>query len=143
MDALGMQTSGTWHLAPVRDADAGAPADPHMEHRWGQRKPCRARVSVSAGAGITGTARVRDVSISGALLETALPLPLFSQIAVAVLRDDGATHAQEFTASVVRTEPDGVGIEWCDPVAGSICRWLGCTLNCAARALGQSPGTGP
>ena len=62
-----------------------------MEHRWGQRRRCRARVCVSAGAGVSGSARLRDVSISGAFLETALPLPLFAQIAIAVLRDDGST----------------------------------------------------
>jgi len=132
MNSLGMQTSGPWHLATIRAAEASTVGGPRMEHRWGQRRPCRARVSVAAGAGITGTARVRDVSISGAFLETALPLPLFSQIAVAVLHDDGATHTPEFTASVVRTEPEGVGIEWCEPVAGSICRLLGCAIKCAS-----------
>jgi hypothetical protein len=103
-----------------------------MEHRWGQRRRCRASVSVSTGAAVTGTARVRDVSTSGAFLETALPLPLFSQIAIAVLREDGATRSREFTASVVRAEPDGVAIEWCEPVAGSICCSLGCAIKCAA-----------
>ena len=90
-----------------------------MEHRWGQRKRCRARVSVSAGAGLAGSARLRNVSISGAFLETALPLPLFAQVAIAVLRDDGSTHALEFAACVVRVESGGAGIEWCEPVTGS------------------------
>jgi len=130
MKSLGKQTTATRHLAAARAAEAAALAGPRMEHRWGRRKPCRASVSVSAGAGVIGTARVRDVSISGAFLETALPLPLFSQIAIAVLPDD-ATHTLEFMASVVRTEPEGVGIEWCEPVAGSICRLLGCAINCA------------
>jgi hypothetical protein len=103
-----------------------------MEHRWGQRKRCRASVRVSAGAGVSGDARMRDVSTSGAFLETTLPLPLFSQLAIAVLGDDGSAHSYEFTAAVVRTEPGGVGIEWCEPVAGSICRLLGCAINCAA-----------
>lgn len=131
MKSFGMQTSAASHQTAIRAAESAAPASPRMEHRWGQRRPCRARVGISAGAGITGTARVRDVSISGAFLETALRLPLFSQVAIAVLHDDGAKHALEFTAAVTRTEPDGVGIEWCEPVAGSICRLLGCTLDCA------------
>jgi len=125
-----------WQLTAIHAARSAAPtmghAGPHMEHRWGHRKPCRARVCVSAGAGVAGTARIRDVSISGAFLETSLPLPLFSQIAVAVLRGDGSAHPIEFTAAVVRTAADGVGIEWCEPVAGSICRLLGCELRCAS-----------
>ena len=107
---------------------------PGMEHRWGERKRCRARVCVSAGAGASGAGGMRDVSVSGAFLETALPLPLFSQIAIAVLSADGSTHAVEFTACVVRSEPDGVGVEWCEPVSGSICRCLGCDMQCAAAA---------
>ena len=61
---------------------------------------------------------MRDVSLSGAFLETTLPLPLFSQIAIAVRRDDGSTHLMEFTATVVRSDLGGVGIEWCEPVSG-------------------------
>ena len=130
MNSSGNQTTATCHLAAARATEAAALESRRMEHRWGQRRLCRASVNVSAGAGVIGTARVRDVSISGAFLETALPLPLFSQIAIAVLPDD-ATHTLEFMASVVRTEPEGVGIEWCEPVAGSICRLLGCAINCA------------
>jgi hypothetical protein len=126
------QIPRTWQLAAVHAAAHATPSAPIMEHRWGHRRPCRARVCISAGTGVAGTARVRDVSVSGAFLETALPLPLFAQIAVAVLQDDGAQHRLEFTAAVVRTAPDGVGIEWCEPVTGSICRLLGCNLRCDA-----------
>lgn len=124
------QNPRTWHLAAVHAAAEATPSPPVMEHRWGHRRPCRARVCISAGAGLAGTARVRDVSLSGAFLETALLLPLFSQIVVAVLQDDGAKHVLDFTAAVVRNAPDGVGIEWCEPVTGSICRLLGCALQC-------------
>ena len=132
MKASGIQTSVTPHQLAICAAEKITHPDPGMEHRWGQRRRCRARVCISTGGGVFGLARLRTVSLSGAFLETALPLPLFAQIAVAVLSEDGATHAREFTASVVRTEPGGVGIEWCEPVSGSICRTLGCTLSCAA-----------
>ena len=142
MDTCGNQSSATWstsRLAAIRAADAVVLADPRMEHRWGQRKSCRARVRVSAGAGVAATVRVRDVSISGAFLETTLRLPQFAQIDIAVLRDDGSTHGVEFAASVVRAEPGGIGIEWCEPVLGSICLVLGCTLKCGAAACPQKP----
>ena len=135
MKASSTQIPERWQATAIHAARSAAlsvkHAGPRMEHRWGNRKRCRARVCVSAGAGVAGTARVRDVSISGAFLETSLPLALFSQLAIAVLRDDGSTHSLELTAAVVRTEPDGVGIEWCEPVTGSICRTLGCALQCA------------
>jgi hypothetical protein len=132
MKSAGTVIVDTWRITAVRAAQSAAPASQLMEHRWGQRRRCRARVCVSGGAGVGGTARVRDLSISGAFLETALPLQLYSQIALAVLRDDGSKHLFEFTAAVVRTTPDGVGIEWCEPVAGSVCQLLGCALECGA-----------
>jgi hypothetical protein len=103
-----------------------------MEHRWGVRRPCRAPVYVSAGAGVAGTAQLRNISMSGAFLETALPLPLFSPVAIAVLHDDGSRHVVEFSATVIRAEPGGVGVEWCVTADGSICSLLGCALDCAA-----------
>ena len=103
-----------------------------MEHRWGVRRACRARVHVSAGAGVTGTARLRNISMSGAFLETTLPLPLFSPVAIAVLNDCGSRHLVEFSATVIRAEPGGVGVEWCETADGSICGLLGCALDCAA-----------
>jgi len=102
-----------------------------MEHRWGRRRPCRARVCVSAGGGATGPGRLRDVSASGAFLETSLPLALCSQLAIAVVRADGSRHLLEFPAVIVRHDEGGVGIEWCDPNPGSICRALGCGRECA------------
>ena len=138
MKASSIGTSSTrsaWRLTAMHAATAAALTEPRMEHRWGQRKRCRARVCVSAGSGVGGFACLRNVSLSGAFLETALPLPLFSQIAIAVLRDDGSADAFEFTASIVRAAPGGVGIEWCEPVSGSICRHLGCALQCAAAQL--------
>lgn len=72
---------------------------------------------------------LRNVSMSGALLETELALPLFARITVAVLLDDGS-RCEEFSASVVRQDAHGVGIEWTDPVSGSICCALGCAAHC-------------
>jgi len=101
-----------------------------MEHRWGPRRPCRARVCVSTGGGVSGVGQLKNLSMSGAFLETAVPLPLFAKLAIAVLRDDGATHQLEFTAVVVRHDENGVGIEWCELYPGSICGALNCGIDC-------------
>ena len=81
--------------APGRDARSRSRRARGPEHgtSLGTAQPCCAHVCVSAGAGVSGSARMRDVSLSGAFLETTLPLPLFSQIAIAVRHDDGSRHA--------------------------------------------------
>jgi hypothetical protein len=124
------QGSESWYAIARRAANTQVHRPNYMEHRWGPRRPCRARVCLSSGGGIVGPGRLRDVSMSGAFIETAVRLPLFAQLSIAVLRDDGATHQLEFPAVVVRHEENGVGIEWCDPNPGSICRALNCGIDC-------------
>ena len=111
----------------------GSPTDAESFSRTplGQRLPCQARVCVSAGGGIAGSARLRNVSLSGAFLETSVILPLFSQVAVALLDLSGAPYTGQFTATVVRRERDGVGIEWTEAASMPVCRMLGCTEKCA------------
>ena len=107
-----------------------------MEHRWGQRIPCGSPVRISVGAGICGGGKLRNVSTSGAFIETALELPLFSRLTVAVIRND-PTREIDTLASVVRFERDGVAVEWCETPGGSICHEFGCTTRCAAAQLHQ------
>lgn len=119
-------------LAALQAATAASRAPRFMEHRWGARRPCRARACLSAGGGVIGSGRLRNISMSGALLETALLLPICSQVTVAVLGEDGSKPDVEFTATVVRAEPGAVGIEWCETADASICRLLGCAVECTA-----------
>jgi hypothetical protein len=109
-----------------------APIPFFMEHRWGQRLPCRAHVQLCAGDDITGAGRVRDVSSSGAFIETAIELPVYARVALVVLGNESATHTVEIHASVVRVASDGIGVEWCDTPSRSICEVLGCTTRCSA-----------
>ena len=120
-----------WKNFAARTASEIVPAAHAMEHPWGRRRSCRARVSVSAGVSVNGSGQLRNVSMSGAFLETPLRLPLFSQVAIAVLRDDGARLGTEFTATVVRHDPQGVGIEWGEGAEGPVCHMLGCATHCA------------
>jgi hypothetical protein len=103
-----------------------------MEHRWGQRMPCRALVRLSAGAGVGGAGRVRDVSSSGAFIETAVALPEGTTVTLLVLGNESAERATEITATVVRVEPDGIAVEWCETPEGSVCAVVGCKSRCAA-----------
>jgi hypothetical protein len=113
----------------AREAAAAFPVERRMEHRWGRRRPCRARVRVTARGGIAGAGVLRNVSMSGAFLETTLSLAPFTQITVDVLLDDGS-QCGEYQGTVMRRQADGVGIEWTESVAGSICKALGCAAHC-------------
>ena len=105
-----------------------------MEHRWGQRDACRLRVRLS-GAGIRAAGRLRNVSMSGAFIETVSRLPLFAHIELNVLPTSSEGCEITVMASVVRSDSDGIGVEWCEMPAGSICAMLGCTTRCAAAML--------
>ena len=108
-----------------------------MEHRWGHRMPCRAKVQISGGTGLNGAGRVRDISLSGAFIETALDLPVYSRVNLVVLGNESADRPIEITASVSRVARDGVGIEWCETPAGSVCDVVGCHTRCAALSAGH------
>ena len=102
-----------------------------MEHRWGRRIPCSASVLIAAGAGVTGTGRLRDVSTSGAFVETTLDLPLLAQVTIAVLRVGAAAIDGPGTrANIVRRASGGFAVEWCEIQAGTICEQLGCAAAC-------------
>jgi hypothetical protein len=102
-----------------------------MEHRWGRRIRCRARARISAGVGMTGSGKIRDVSMSGAFIETAMPLSLLAQVEIEVSHRDDADETA-LAACVVRIERDGVAVEWADPSPEAICPLLGCNSPCAA-----------
>ena len=113
--------------------ESGGSRAPFMEHRWGQRLPCRARVKILAGPGIEGEGRVRDISSSGAFIETPLEIPIHSQITLTVTGNESQDRAVDIPAVVVRAAHAGVGIEWCETPLRSICLVVGCTSRCTAR----------
>ena len=84
-----------------------------MEHRWGRRQSTDIAVRFVAKAGVTGTGRVLNVSLTGAYLETRAPLRLLSLV---YLEPDssGDDNRRRIAASVVRRDALGVGLEWCD-----------------------------
>src|SRR3984957_16365707 len=94
---------------PVPRVDAAV----GMEHRWGQREATDVAVYFVANSGTAGTGRVLDVSLTGAYLETLVPLRLLSVIYLkldATALTPGITQC--FAATVVRSDGRGVGLEW-------------------------------
>jgi hypothetical protein len=83
-----------------------------MEHRWG----CRLRVNhltrIVDARGVRSIALVRDVSATGAFLETSAPLPGLSRLAVHL--SSSASVAQWVDAYAVRRTAEGIGVEWCE-----------------------------
>jgi hypothetical protein len=102
-----------------------------MEHRFGMRIPCHAPLRIDDGSGLTARGRMRNVSISGAFVETTLALPLHALLTIEVVRKDGKTDIPR-TGRVVRRDADGVGIEWLETAESPICPLLGCSTLCAA-----------
>lgn len=88
-----------------------------MEHRWGGRVAVDRSVRISS-AGITGTGTMRDLSISGAFIETSLPLS--GMVTVRIWNPGGANGRQariEAAGFIVRRETSGFGVEWCELAA--------------------------
>jgi hypothetical protein len=81
------------------------------EHRWGTRVVLDTPASLRRIYGLETAARLRDVSLSGAFVETTDRLPRFSRIAVRTL----SSPSYWIEAWVVRDAADGIGIEWLEP----------------------------
>ena len=108
-----------------------APSRAAMDHRFGRRIACNATVRVTFRDGATGRGRLRNVSISGAFIETKLDLPVHARITIEVVRENGSSDTRH-AACVVRTDTDGVGIEWLETAETAICPLLGCTTLCSS-----------
>jgi hypothetical protein len=84
-----------------------------MEHRWGSRSALDTEVRLRLICGAADAGRIKNASLSGALVRTARRLPVFARVLVEFER--GSTRGRErecVPAYVVRAAPDGVGLEW-------------------------------
>jgi hypothetical protein len=86
-----------------------------MEHRWGQRVPLELPIRLDVGGRPMGPGILRNASISGAFIETALEVPLFTNLAV-VFRGSSGSKSRDcrLGACVVRSVLAGFGVEWRD-----------------------------
>jgi hypothetical protein len=84
-----------------------------MEHRWGNRHEISSPVDLGTSGGIVARGRICNVSISGAFVESPLPVGLFSDIRVRFTTLlDGKRTTATVDGQVVRKNAIGFGIEW-------------------------------
>jgi hypothetical protein len=83
-----------------------------MEHRWGNRITVNLPVWLS-GCGLCGPGVLRNVSSSGGLIETPLPLATLTMVRVQIPRCGEMSPAATW-GFIVRESGQGFGVEWCD-----------------------------
>jgi hypothetical protein len=82
-----------------------------MEHRWGCRTLIDKPVRIAAATHIS-TARLRDISASGAFLCTHLTAAFRGRVQVQFQLPSNGTSECTVEALVARKAPDGIGVEW-------------------------------
>ena len=84
--------------------------------RFGERVPFELPVRLCADGRTLGRGIIRNASLSGALIETALELPLHTNLVVTLtLPGKGAAATpRELVACVARVDPAGIAVEWRD-----------------------------
>jgi hypothetical protein len=84
-----------------------------MEHRWGERVRVNLPVYVSAGAYTGFDGCMKNLSLSGALMNSDWDLRLHSLIEVHIQLPP-SPRVDIIKAQVSRKLKEGVGIEWCE-----------------------------
>ena len=85
------------------------------ERRWGPRIQVDLPVRLELAAGRQETGRMRNLSISGALIECTAELPAFTPLRVEIVANEpGVPASIQLGARVVRAEHPCLGVEWRD-----------------------------
>ena len=84
-----------------------------MEHRWGERVRVNLPVYVSAGASTGFDGCMKNLSLSGALMNSDWDLRIHSLIEVHIQLPP-SPRVDIIKAQVSRKLKEGVGIEWCE-----------------------------
>ncbi len=92
-----------------------------MEHRWGTRMSIRLPVWLGGDPLTLVKGVLRDVSLSGAYIETGGSAPSGNPLLVEIgAAGSPGTDRSVLRAFVVRRDADGLGIEWCEFAAHPI-----------------------
>ena len=83
------------------------------ERRWGLRVEVDIPVRLELAQGRSLSGRMRNASVSGALIECSHELPVFTPLRVQIpAMPERVPHPIHLTARVVRAEHPQFGIEW-------------------------------
>ncbi|HET9862602.1 MAG TPA: PilZ domain-containing protein [Steroidobacteraceae bacterium] len=91
-----------------------ADSKPRAERRWGPRMPVDLPVRLALPQGRVEDGRMRNLSISGALIECAAELPAFTTLRVEIFITANQSPGIQLGARVVRAEHPRLGVEWRD-----------------------------
>jgi hypothetical protein len=84
------------------------------ESRWGDRVKVSIPVEVSTNALAPIVGCLKNLSLSGALVQADVDLGLHSLVQVHITRPSPSQPAATLTAYVSRKDKDGIGVEWCE-----------------------------
>ena len=95
------------------DEHSAVNAQTRSERRWGPRIQVDLPVRMQLTQGRTETGRMRNVSMSGAMIECAAELPTFTTMRIEILAGAEVIPGRiELGARVVRAEHPCLGVEW-------------------------------
>jgi hypothetical protein len=97
----------------------------HSSLRFGQRLPLDVPVRLRVGNRIEGTGAIRNASISGGFIATALDFPLHTEIAVLLVIRGRVPTQRVLEARVVRIDATGLGVEWRESGGTDVLELLG------------------
>ena len=97
---------------------------PGSEHRWGERIRLDLPVEVLEEGRAEVGGHLKNISLSGALLQSGVDLRLHALIGVRIARASSTADSHVVKARVSRKPSHGVGIEWCEFAPPAVKNWL-------------------
>jgi hypothetical protein len=97
----------------------------HSERRWGPRVEIDLAIRLELRDGRSTPARMRNASVSGALIECSVELPTFTTLRVEIPARNGLSDPLQLGARVVRAEHPYLGVEWRDLAPDALMILLG------------------
>jgi hypothetical protein len=108
------QSHGSAAVHKIRRRRLVAHSGNGIEHRWGERVRVNIPVLVSAVALSGIDSCIKNISLSGALINSACDLRLHSLIEVSIELPSPSRRIAVIKAHVSRKLKEGVGVEWCE-----------------------------